>query len=329
MFKYIFLFIIVNCSVINTLKACDGCNFFDYSTINNRSNIALVYSYRYFSGYDNMNTNAKMNYGSNTLPFGKVFHEPEENGMLVDKSGYDYESYATIQIRGTYNINSDWQISFILPFVKNEIYYRNVYETSVIRPVHDSTITLSGFSDPILLIDRLLIRESKGIRHTLKPGIGVKLPLGSTNDADLYDAVLLPGSGSTDLIFRMNYQFLYNSIGFNILPNYRLNGKGVKDYKAGNAVNLTFEPFYILEISTSLKIVPHGGLYFESRSNDFDDGREVQLSGGSNTFLQCGIDFKIKSFSFTNAYQKPIVQNLNGNQIQNVGRWNLAFLYNF
>jgi hypothetical protein len=144
-----------------------------------------------------------------------------------------------------------------------------------------------------------------------------------------YDAVLLPGSGSLDLIFRLNYQLMYNNLGLNVLPNFRYNSKGVQNYTEGNGLNLTMEPFYIVKLSPSVSLVPHAGLYFESRQKDMSDGRTVELSGGRNQFYQFGLDVKVKNFSFINVYQKPFSQSPNGNQVLNVGRWNASAMWNF
>ncbi len=309
--------------------ACDGCNFFDYASINNRTNIALVYSYRHFQGYEALSKSSDIRIGQNMNPFAKVMHEPEETGISAEKTSNDYEFYTTLQIRGSYNINEKWLIGLILPYEKNEVYYERVFDDNIIRPVFDSIISISGFGDPIILLDRLFIINKKQIKHTIRPGFGLKLPFGNVFKSESYDPVLLPGSGSIDIIFRINYQLIYNNLGMNLLQNYRYNNKGVNDYINGNALNLSIEPFYIIKLNEMVSVIPHTGVYQEYKRKDMDKNRLVNLSGGNNTFYQFGIDIKVKNVSLINSYQKPISQSPNGDQILNYMRFNSSLMWNF
>lgn len=289
----------------------------------------MNYSFRYYQGYQNSIYRKSSVERQDFNPFAKVGHEPEATDLLVDKAPEDFEYSIETNFRADYAINDHWMLGLIVPFKRTVVHYDRTYDVSnIFRPVFDTTIDVSGFGDPIVSVDRIINLESGEFKHYLRPGLGLKLPFGQTKLENEYDEVLLPGSGSTDVILKLYYQIRYKNSGINLLPNYRYNGRGVNDYQMGSGTNMMIEAFYSLPFGERFNLIPHGGVYFERIQKDYRQNIEVQLTGRNTDFLHFGVDFRFGNFMLVNSYQMVISQKLNGNQIEERGRFNITLLYN-
>lgn len=325
----IFWILIIQIFISFKTYSHNSCNIFEYSNNRYNTGISANYFFAYYNSYAENFRESNQEIKRNYSPFAKVFHEPEETSIKAQKSEADYEFYSAMEFRFQYNLNDNWSISALLNYSEAEVYYERIFFIDISRPVSDTLIKLRGFGDPMIIVDRLLDLKTGSFTHQFRPGIGVKFPLGDTRKKSEYDALLLPGSGSWDILFRMNYQLIYRDAGLSILPNYRYNGVGANAYSKGNTLNLTIEPFYILRFTKDFALIPHVGVYYEYSRQDFQEEETIDLSGGKLAFLQAGLNLNYKQLTFINSFQNVIHQNLNGNQIQAGERINLGLLWNF
>lgn len=138
------LFILLSLPLLSKeAQACDSCNFFEYSLLQNRSYIGLFYRHRQFGGYDrygytspNPGTAVVTSSLANGFENGAtakyapqartavtpsldqdmiVMHEPEGTGLYVNKTDQDWETYETVELRGNFTWKNQWNFTFLLP----------------------------------------------------------------------------------------------------------------------------------------------------------------------------------------------------------------------
>ena len=135
-------------------NACDSCNFFEYSLLQNKSYFGLFYRFRDFKDYksfSNSTTSTIRNYpaqlSTKLLPWEKdaVMHEPEGNNLFVQKTKQDFETYQTIEARGNFTLDNKWNFTFLLPYEFNKVYYEKYLDLP--KPVRDTTLFVQGWGD--------------------------------------------------------------------------------------------------------------------------------------------------------------------------------------
>ncbi len=327
--KYRNLIILLVFTLIGTTAlACDVCNIFEYANRSNKSYIGIFTRYRVFNGYKHLDENHQFFVDSKSLDNARISHEPD--GILVEKSKYDYERYLTTEFRANINLKNKWNITILCPFSKNEVYYKNVF--SMTRPVTDSTIIVKGIGDVILAADYIKTIENTKFKHYIKPGLAVKLPSGSFNKR-INNQTLMPdiqlGTGSVDFIFRLNYTLTYASSGLDVSTNYKLNTKNKNDVLFGNSINLNTNLFYVFEINEKWRIIPKSGIYLEQSQKDIVQDKIVHTTGGKSYFGNFGVDIIFKSITLQALWQLPVYEKLNGPVIGNAGRLIGGVWYSF
>lgn len=333
MYKLITLFIISSSSIA---FACDGCSDFDYFNISNKGYVGLTYRYSYYNGYNN-------------LPGTGFKVKSKKHSIVGDKNIYtaskeDYEAFHTIDLRFNYNLKDKVNFLFVAPIQFNYDYRESI--TPPIGRVYDSTITQKGLGDIYFIVSGLKKIEKNNFMHLIKPGIGFSLPTGrfevKSPEGIVQDPIHQPGKGTSDFIMQFNYMMKYKSkLGLFTTNRYYISLKK-KDpqvvlsgslpetyyHRFGNRFSSTNLLFY--SIGDYLwKFIPKVGLHYEHVQNDFLNGEQIEDLGGSSLFLSSGVDIKFKEFTLITDFRTPLYQNLNGNQLLNLGRLNLGLLYNF
>ena len=87
--------------------------------------------------------------------------------------------------------------------------------------------------------------------------------------------------------------------------------------------------FYITGKYTNFKWIPKMGLYIENAVQDELNEVKQEDTGGNILFFNIGNDFAYKDLHLQTLFQMPIAENLNGEQLQNAGRFVIGLIYNF
>lgn len=322
----IYMFLIISALSLYDATACDVCNIFEYSTVEQRSFIGIFYRYRMFNGY------AALGQSNNMFPTRKsTLHEPEDAGFLAEKSQRDYETYHTWEIRLNHTIKNKVNLMLILPYRRNTAYYANVIDAP--KPQHDSLFVSKGWGDMVLAADYMIKFDCKNGAHILRPGLAMTLPTGQFNEevsnGELHDPILQPGSSAYAFILRLNYQYFnqINKYGFTASTNYKKSTTGENGYLFADSYNLQTNVFYQKGLG-NWNLVPRLGAYFESAgSNTWNDNIQT-LTGGDTVFGDIGLDINKKAVTFQAVYQMKLYEKLEGNQIGNAGRLNLGIVCN-
>ncbi len=322
-------------------QACDVCNLYECSPLQQRTFFGLVYRYRVLNGYGHLgNTHSFTRPGS---PFGAMplqhglynpiaysQHEPDEReGVYADKSAQDYETYRSWELRANYTFKQKVNLMVLLPYEHNTVYYRRL-ATSTTSPFTDSTMRVKGFGDLTIAADWIHQTQKGAVKHTLRPGIIIKAPTGryrvQNSEGQAFDPVIQPGAGAWAYGLRLNYQWYREGFGFDAGMSYVVNSNGRHGYDFANSFNISQVFFYQFQKGL-WNIIPRAGAYLESTGNDAYQGVEQQLSGGTSLFGQLGVDINRWQHTLQITYQMPLADNLAGNQIGNAGRLAIAFIF--
>lgn len=316
------------------LLACDICNFFDYANRQNNSFVSVFYRYRLFNNYAG-NTGTFF-VDENNYKNARIAHSGHDEDVIFEKTAFDYTKFESYELRFNYSLNQRYNFQVILPYERNEIYHKTVYNNADNKPGTDSTMLVQGFGDAIFLAEYVKTFGDITLKHFIKPGIAVKMPTGqfqqkSSSDNEAFPYDYQTGTGSIDFIARLNYMLTTDQWGIQFNTNYKWNTQGKHGYTFGNSLNTTLMGFYKFNVNM-LNIFPRAGGYLEYAAQDRKDGQITKIteeSGGHAVFANMGADFVFKDFIVRGIYQKPVYNDLNGRVMQNAGRLNLGVIYNF
>jgi hypothetical protein len=328
MIRVLFIFIFLGFYALG----CDVCNIFEYANRTNQSYIGLFYRNRFFNGYDYINhSNQYFAYHSiNENEVSRIEHNPDFGSQtFVDKTIKDTQKFHALELRFNYSFKAKWNFQLIAPFLWNQIYYAQVITFP--RQAIDSTLKNSGIGDPLITVERIFTVYTGMTKHILKPGLGVKFPLGSTTatlNNKIYDYELQSGTGSTDFIFRFSYLVTNDKWGADAFINYRINTLGRNDIHLGDRFNAMTNIFYTIG-SKKIKVLPKIGAYFEWGERDKNVQQTLLSTGGKTLFAQFGTDIMLDKIIIQLLFQLPVYEKLNGKVIGNAGRLNIGLIYNF
>lgn len=326
----------------NPSFACDSCNFFEYSLLENKSYFGLFYRFRDFQDYKNIapaTTTTIQSYPSQLstqlMPWvgNEIMHEPEGNNLYVQKTKQDFETYQTIEARGNVTLNYKWNLTFLLPYEFNKVYYEKYLDLP--NPVSDTTLYVQGWGDLTTAVEYIHLIYNTKSRHTFRPGLALTAPTGqaqiqsNNENKDLFDPIIQPGKGAFSFIPRINYQWFLEDHGINAGISYQWSTEGKQSYQFGNSLNAYLLYFHQFALGESILLAPNVGIYHESAQMDRYSGVKQELTGGQVDFAQLGLDINLAQTTLSLIYQSPINQNLNGNQILNQHRINIGLIRNF
>ncbi|WP_229239683.1 hypothetical protein [Echinicola soli] len=343
----------------NEAKACDSCNFFEYSLLQNRSYIGLFYRHRQFGGYDQYGysspspgtalVTSKLPAGFENGVVAKytpnarkaaspsidqdliVMHEPEGTGLYVNKTDQDWETYETVELRGNFTWKNKWNFTFILPFESNRIHYQKMLDLP--NPVQDTTLTVHGWGDMTVAADYIHYIYNTKARHTFRPGLAIVVPTGQSNKVasnnSPFDPIIQPGTGSWSYVARFNYQLFYTKTGLNTGFSYKQSTEGAQNYQFGSSFNASAIGFHQISLQDDWMLIPNAGAYYEQSHKDTWTDEKQQLTGGKVVFAQAGLDVNRQEWTLSLMWQTPVYQDLNGNQIHHQNRISIGFIKAF
>jgi hypothetical protein len=308
--------------------ACDVCNMYDYSGRQNQSYLGVFYRYRVMNGYsDHLPNTHKFFIGNNNA---RVDHDLSGKNFYHEKTNMDFQKYHIVDLRFNYSIHKKINVGAIVPVLFNTSYYSAIYYDAV--PKTDSSIYTKGLGDVFLFSDYVMTWSKNKNKVFFKPGIALKLPTGNAKVSDnggLYPHEMQMGTGTTDLILRLNANVRHKKIGTELMGNYRINTKNrTEGYKFGNSLNLSLNPYYMISINDRISIIPKLGSYLEIAPKDKINNATLEGTGGHTWYGNVGFDLTVDKFVFQGLFQKPIRDRLNGSQLGNSGRIILGAVYN-
>lgn len=318
--KKIILILILISFQIKAL-ACDVCNIFEFKTVDQRNFVGFFYHYMSFNGYDHLNQSHKI------FPNSPQMHELDGSNLFFEKKQQDYEKYSTFALRANIGLFKNYRLNLLLPYEHTVVYYNKVWD--ILNPVSDTTMTLSGVGDAIVGIDKNIRLKTDKFTHYLIPGLSLKIPTGITNVRDIqgnkFDPEIQPGTGSLDLLMRLNYTITNGKWGIFSATNYKINN-GHNGYRFANSFNLQSDIFLILG-NPKLQFIPQAGFYMEKAGKNIDNGTPIDFTGGTTVFFDSGMEIRLKkSISLQLSAQLPVYDHRNNTQIGNAGRLNVGLV---
>jgi hypothetical protein len=269
------------------------------------------------------------------LPVGKSEFINREQ-LVLTRSGSDpsglgrkAEVNALVSVLA-YGISGKLTMFAVLPYHDKQLSFPSTGVASVKR-------SSKGFGDTSAFL-RYTIHQNdqRGSTFRLAAFAGVKIPTGSDNAMDSLGQLpvpLQPGSGSWDwfgglvgtrqtLAYQVDTQFSY---AVKTQANH---------FQAGNEARIDSSFQYRLSPRTLTSGVP-AYVYGVLETNIIQRGKNTIMglndpnSGGFSIFLAPGIQYVTRRFILEAAVQIPVLQNLNGNALENDYIARTGFRWNF
>ncbi|MCP4522090.1 MAG: hypothetical protein GY827_10435 [Cytophagales bacterium] len=317
--------------------ACD-CTIYEYNNIRNKSYAGVFYRYRMFNGFNNMNHTPSIRPSN-----ARIAHAPignDDNTYI--SSPESFERFQTYEFRYNHNYKDKFNFLINVPYHINDNYFGEIIP--LIGSAFDSLETTQGLGDIVLNVERLFTigNDSSSWNHRFKLGVGISLPTGKfelVNDKGwITDPSHQAGRGVSDIMPSLQYQVIYdNLIGASSNVRYatslqqnRVTSTGDPiNYRFGNSLSWNSLLFVVVGRYSDWQFIPKTGLYFEHITQDKLNESLQGDTGGNTLFWNIGADFAYKDFILQMIYQRPINENLEGEQLRNAGRINLALIYQF
>lgn len=251
------------------------------------------------------------------------FRASIDNSFIADE--YSKDTYHRAELMGRLVIGKKWQLNAVIP------YSVNVMDGNI----EDALV--SGLGDPLLIAYfNVFNTTSKGDRkfyHSLFSGGGLKLPFGKS-DARSEEALINRnfqlGTGSLDYLASAIYTMKYRSWGMNFEGAYKINGINSDKYRFGNQTNLSAKVFYAL-IKPEYSLLPFIGWNQEEAGRHQAHGIWQTNTGGSMSFLSCGLQFFYSRWMMNIQYEWLAAQNFNTDRRSSItgdDRFTIGFYYN-
>jgi len=218
------------------------------------------------------------------------------------------ETYMTTEAWGGWNITHKLRIMATVPYNVNE--RENQGETKAKTGLGD--ISVLAFYE---VINRQSTIGNKLLIQSLWAGAGVKLPSGKYSPADktlnTQSANLFQlGTGSTDATVNIMYDARLQDLGVNLWGSYKINTPNKYEYKYGNKLALSIQPYYKIRAGKTFTVAPNTGILFEKAQKDNDGDLSVDISGGTLLLGSIGAEASVKRIFFGANFQVPLSQDL-------------------
>ena len=270
-------------------------------------------------------------------------------GMLQVNLSYDYNNLNTLNI-GKDKIDDDSRLRTTNSVLLNMSYSITnnlaiegllswVAQKRVISQFgNENTDSSSGIGDGVLLA-KYNFSEILGKQSSVRLGLGVKIPIGSTtektNQGIVLNADMQPGSGAWDVIYwgqvLKNFKFR-PSLNFSVRAIYR--GTGINDdyfgnttYEFGNEFQtfLSFTDEFIVFNKIS---VPSISFKYRHAKQDQIGGFEIDNTGGEWVFLIPNFTINLSSnLALSVKAELPIYSYVDGTQLTPTYRITSGVLY--
>ncbi len=296
--------------------ACGVCRFHDLGRFRNKSYISILHR---FDVYESYSITSPVQQTSYFVPGNaRIAHVPDP-GSITDKIGKDRKTFKTLELRGNLNIAETFNLTFILPYEVNSIYYARVLNLAGTSAVTDSLLEYTGISSAIGIVEYYYEKEHKSQKHILRPAFGMNFSRRPVVDPSQVSAetdfTIQPGAGIPEFFFRFTYQYLSGSSGgnFSIIRGWsRENDPG---YWFGKSMNARVSYSYKFGKNT-FSIYPEAGMGLDHTKPDIEFSQNADNTGGTIMLAHLGLHVNWKKMSIGTGFQKPFYQRLSGDQIQ-------------
>lgn len=219
------------------------------------------------------------------------------------------EVYRTAELWGGWNISHRFRLMGSIPYNFNERHSQSMSGKK--NGIGD----VSALAFYQLLNSRRTVSDSKLLVQSLWIGGGVKLATGAYNPADkaqnTQNANLFQlGSGSTDFAINAMYDARLQDAGINTTVSYKVNTTNKYDYRYGNKLTVSVQPYYKFNIGKKMTIAPNAGVLLETAQQDADNHFSVDASGGYLLLGTIGTEVSLKKISLGANIQTPLSQDL-------------------
>lgn len=216
----------------------------------------------------------------------------------------------------------------VLTFVPYLINQQTIQKTG--KELH-----LNGLGDVTALANYNIINTvndtvNHRFNHNLLVGGGVKLPTGKykydlLSETEVANANFQLGTGIIDFLLNLVYTIRHKDWGLNYDFSYKINTQNSDNYTFGNRLNTNLALLYFQKINSDFTVIPNVGISFENAELDIKNKIRNTQTGGYSTFGSVGVESYYKNVSFGINYQKPIMQDLSGGELNANARLNLHF----
>lgn len=166
--------------------------------------------------------------------------------------------------------------------------------------------------------------------HRLDVGLGLKMPLGSTNkrtNGMLSDIDMQLGSGSWDVFASLQYVMKIKSWAMSVDANYQFNNNGRTGYHYGDMVSSNLKAFYLWK-KKDWTISPVLGVGVDMIMEDRENGQLYYDSGALVFSGNVGLNVYWKQLQFNGSFGAPMVQYFKGLESPLQYRFSVGLVYN-
>lgn len=172
---------------------------------------------------------------------------------------------------------------------------------------------------------RIYTKDYPGKTSRLSILGGIKLPTGEDDEEDSFGRLpqnLQLGTGSSDPIIGAAYTWQTLDHEIDIDSTYKFNTEGANDFEFGDLLkyNIAYQrrvwPFELPEegLYSQLNLVFELNGQYQAKNKA--DGVKIADSGGHTIFLSPGIQYVTERFILESSIQLPVIQDLNGRQVE-------------
>ncbi len=236
---------------------------------------------------------------------------------------------AMVPLVGVYGLTEKWALFGILPYLNKEL----EVNTAVGRRRRE----VSGFGDTTFLARYTVFQQDRpGQTFRIAPFAGLETPTGEDGEKDSLGRLpqtLQLGSGSWDPLLGVvsTWQTLERQI--DVAISYKFN-TAANNFEFGDLVrfDLSYQHrIWPRELGSGVPAFLYGVLESNLiwQGHNAVDGHDDPDSGGATLYLAPGIQWVTKRTVLESAVQIPLIQNLNGNALENDFILTLSFRRNF
>lgn len=240
----------------------------------------------------------------------------------------------SVLLNSSYAITDNFSVEGLFTWVNQR---RNISQFG-----NDNLDQTSGIGDAVLLLKYNVTKHLPkliGKNSSLNFGIGTKIPLGSSTEANeqniTLNADLQPGSNAWDVLFLTSFSSSFNfrpSLSFSARAIYRSTGTNKTyfdntTYKFGNEFQsfLSFSDQFIF-----LKSIINPSLSFKYRNAQLDQQGGFNLDNTGGNWISVIPNFSINitpNIAFSTKAELPLYNNVDGTQLTPTYRITTGFLF--
>lgn len=256
-------------------------------------------------GAGNSSSTQYSNYNYLGLSYNFMHFNYKEGIFSNSPVGTDHIN--SLQLTGQYFITGRLSISTMIPFQFNE------------RIASSGTVQNYGLGD--ISFTGLFNLFHNDDQHSLKLGLGVKLPTGefdlikaNANNASSISATQL-GTGALDLIFPIQYGVQLNDVSLQLNATYFYKTENKYYFKYGDQTQVQAKVSYLFRETAKASWSVSGGVSHDRFKNSETSGSTNANTDGVMLNGVVGLMCEVKKLVFGVNYQTPIHQKLVDNDV--------------